>query len=197
MITTNEELTNRNREMASLNEALRASGDYAEAIVQTTPSPLLVLDASLHVMKANDAFYQSFKTRAEDTEGRYLYDLGDKDWDIAGLHEALKRVLPEDGRFRNFEVRHAFKGLGEKILLLGARRLRGGKSRPEMVLLSIEDDTQRKRVEEELRWPTGTRTSSWRCWRTSCATRWRRSATPRELMRPSAGRRDGRARRAR
>ena len=150
LITTNEELTNRNREMASLNEALRASGDYAEAIVQTTPSPLLVLDASLHVMKANDAFYQSFKTRAEDTEGRYLYDLGDKDWDIAGLHEALKRVLPEDGRFRNFEVRHAFKGLGEKILLLSAQRLRGGKSRPEMVLLSIEDDTQRKHVEEEL-----------------------------------------------
>jgi two-component system CheB/CheR fusion protein len=150
LITTNEELTNRNREMAALNEAFRASSDYAEAIVQTTPSPLLVLNASLHVMNANRAFYQSFKTRAEDTEGRYLYDLGDKDWDIAGLREALKNVLPEGGNFRNFEVRHAFKDLGEKIMLLSALRLPGGKNRPEMVLLSIEDDTQRKRVEEEL-----------------------------------------------
>jgi len=150
LITTNEELTNRNREMAALNEALRASGDYAEAIVQTTPSPLLVLDASLHVMNANRAFYQSFKTRAEDTEGRYIYDLGDRDWDIPVLREALQKVLPEGGNFRDFEVRHAFKGLGEKILLLSAQRLRGGKNRPEMVLLSIEDDTERKHVEEEL-----------------------------------------------
>ena len=150
LITTNEELTNRNREMAALNEALRSSSDYAEAIVQTTPSPLLVLDASLHVMNANRAFYQSFKTRAEDTEGRYLYDLGDKDWDIPGLREALKKVLPEGGNFHNFEVRHAFKDLGEKIMLLSAQRLHGGRNRPEMVLLSIEDDTQRKHVEEEL-----------------------------------------------
>jgi two-component system CheB/CheR fusion protein len=150
LITTNEELTNRNREMASVNEALRAASDYADAIVQTTPSPLLVLDASLHVINANSAFYQAFQTRAEDTEGRYLYELGDRDWDIAGLREVLKKVLSESERVRNLEVRHPFKGLGEKIMLLSAQRLRGGKNRPEMILLSIDDDTQRKHVEEQL-----------------------------------------------
>jgi two-component system, chemotaxis family, CheB/CheR fusion protein len=150
LITTNEELTNRNREMALVNEALRAASDYADAIVQATPSPLLVLDASLHVMNANSAFYQAFKTRVEDTEGRYLYELGDRDWEIAGLREALKKVFREDGHFRNLEVRHPFKGLGEKIMLLSAQRLRGGGNRAEMILLSIEDDTQRKHVEEEL-----------------------------------------------
>ncbi|HEX6265772.1 MAG TPA: chemotaxis protein CheB [Burkholderiales bacterium] len=150
LITTNDELTNRNREMASLNEALRASGDYAEAIVQTTPTPLLVLDASLHVMKANHAFYETFRTRAEDTEGRYIHDLGDRDWEIAELRTALRKVLPEDGRFSRFEVRHAFKGLGEKIMLLGAQRLPGNRNRPEMVLLSMEDDTERKHAEEAL-----------------------------------------------
>jgi len=150
LITTNEELTNRNREMASVNEALRAASDYADAIVQTTPSPLLVLDASLHVMNANSAFYQAFKTRPEDTEGRYLYELGDRDWDIAGLREALKKVLSEGERVRNLELRHPFKGLGEKVMLLSAQRLRGSRNRPEMMLLSLEDDTQRKHVEEQL-----------------------------------------------
>jgi two-component system CheB/CheR fusion protein len=150
LITTNEELTTRNREMASVNEALRAASDYADAIVQTTPSPLLVLDTSLHVINANRAFYQAFRTRAEDTEGRYLYELGGHDWDIAGLREALKKVLREDGHFRNLEVRHPFKALGEKVMLLSAQRLRGGRNRPEMILLSIEDDTQRKHVEDEL-----------------------------------------------
>jgi two-component system CheB/CheR fusion protein len=150
LITTNEELTNRNREMASVNEALRAASDYADAIVQSTPSPLLVLDASLHVINANSAFYQAFKARAEDTEGRYLYELGDHDWDIAGLREALKRVLSGSERVRNLEIRHPFKGLGEKVMLLSAQRLRGGSNRPQMILLGIEDDTQRKRVEDEL-----------------------------------------------
>ncbi|HEX6296462.1 MAG TPA: chemotaxis protein CheB [Burkholderiales bacterium] len=150
LITTNEELTNRNREMASVNEALRGASDYADAIVQTTPSPLLVLDASLHVMNANSAFYQVFKTRPEHTEGRYLYELGDRDWDMAGLRDALTKVLSESQRVGNLEVRHSFKGLGEKILLLSAQRLRGGRNRPDMILLSIEDDTQRKRVEEQL-----------------------------------------------
>jgi len=150
LITTNEELTNRNREMASVNEALRAASDYADAIVQTTPSPLLVLDASLHVINANSAFYQTFKARAEDTEGRYLYELGDHDWDIASLREALRKVLRDDGHFRNLEVRHPFVGLGEKVMLLSAQRLRGGSNRPEMILLSIQDDTQRKHVEDEL-----------------------------------------------
>jgi two-component system CheB/CheR fusion protein len=150
LITTNEELTNRNREMASVNEALRAASDYADAIVQSTPSPLLVLDASLHVINANSAFYQAFNTRVEDTEGRYLYELGEHDWDIAGLRQSLKNVLSAEGRFRNLEVRHSFKGLGEKVMLLSAQRLRGGRNRPDMFLLSIEDDTQRKHVEEEL-----------------------------------------------
>ena len=150
LITTNEELTNRNREMASVNEALRAASDYADAIVQTTPSPLLVLDASLHVINANNAFYQTFKAGAEDTEGRYLYELGDHDWDIASLREALRKVLRDDGHFRNLEVRHPFKGLGEKVMLLSAQRLRGGSNRPEMILLSIQDDTQRKHVEDQL-----------------------------------------------
>jgi two-component system CheB/CheR fusion protein len=136
--------------MASVNEALRAASDYADAIVQSTPSPLLVLDASLHVMNANSAFYQAFNTRVEDTEGRYLYELGDHDWDIAGLRQSLKNVLSAEGRFRNLEVRHSFKGLGEKIMLLSAQRLRGGGNRPELILLSIEDDTQRKQVEEQL-----------------------------------------------
>jgi len=150
LITTNEELTTRNREMASVNEALRAASDYADAIVQTTPSPLLVLDTSLHVINANRAFYQAFRTRAEDTEGRYLYELGGHDWDIAGLREALKKVLREDGHFRNLEVRHSFTGVGEKVMLLSAQRLRGGSNRPEMILLRILDDTERKRIEDEL-----------------------------------------------
>jgi len=81
---------------------------------------------------------------------RYLYELGERDWDIAGLREALKKVLSEDGRVRDLEVRHPFKGLGEKVMLLSAQRLRGGRNRPELILLTIEDDTERKHVEEEL-----------------------------------------------
>ena len=186
LITTNEELTNRNREMASLNEALRASSDYAEAIVQTSPSPLLVLDASLHVMKANDAFYQSFKTRAEDTEGRYLYELGDKDWDIAGLREVLEKGPPR---------RRALPQLRGEACVQGARREdpSPGRAAPARRQESSRDGAAQHRGRHRAQArrggacarPTAARTSSSRCWRTSCATRWPRSATPLQIMRPS------------
>ena len=40
------------------------------------------------------------------------------------------------------------------------------------------DVTDRLRAEERFGRPTAARTSSWRCWPTSCATRWPPSATP-------------------
>ncbi len=135
----------------ALNEALQESCDYAEAIIETAPTPLVVLDGSLRVMKANRAFYECFETRVEETEGKLIYELGDRQWDIAALCKLLEEILLSSGQFRNYAVRHAFPALGERIMLLSARRLAGGKSRPEMILLSIDDATERARAEDELR----------------------------------------------
>ena len=55
---------------------------YAESIVETVREPLVVLDADLNVISANRSFYEAFKVKPDETEGQFLYDLGNREWDI-------------------------------------------------------------------------------------------------------------------
>lgn len=118
--------------------------DYAEAIVETIRDPLLVLGADLRVRSANPAFYKLFQTIAADTEGQLVYNLGGGRWNLPELRRLLEEVVPEQGQINGYEVELAVPGLGSRCLLLNARRIHSDASRPELVLLAIEDITERK-----------------------------------------------------
>jgi two-component system CheB/CheR fusion protein len=141
---TNQELRNRNRELSDLNLELRQSRSYLDAIVETLRESLLVLDGDLRVQKANHEFYETFNVRPEETLERHLYDLGDGQWNIPGLRKLLEGILPEVSTLRDFEVTYDFPGIGKKMMLLNARRLSSNERRDEMILLAIEDVTDRK-----------------------------------------------------
>ena len=101
----------------------------------------LALDRELRVVKANEAFYEKFQVTREETEGRFIYDLGEGQWDIPRLRNLLEDVLPNQSRIRNFSVEHVFPRLGPRKMLLNARRLDGNESAKELILLAIEDVT--------------------------------------------------------
>ena len=147
---TNQELRDRNRELSNLNDELQKSRSYLNAIVETLREPLLVLDGDLRVQSANREFYETFNVRQEDTIKRHIYDLAEGQWDIPELRRLLEKVLPENSSFRDFEVKHDFPGLGEKTLLLNARRLPSTDRRDEMLLLAIEDVTARQLSQTKL-----------------------------------------------
>jgi two-component system, chemotaxis family, CheB/CheR fusion protein len=140
---TNQELRNRNLELSGLNQELRQSRSYLDSIVETLRESLLVLDGDLRVQKANHEFYETFRARQEDTLQRHLYELGDGQWNIPGLRVLLEGVLPQDRAVRDYEMTHIFPGIGEKTMQLNARRLAGTERRDEMILLAIEDITDR------------------------------------------------------
>ncbi len=77
-----EELSTTNDELLRRNMELKQSRTYAEAIIQTMHSPLLVLTGNFQVRMANKAFYKTFKLTLENTEGSFIYELGDNAWDI-------------------------------------------------------------------------------------------------------------------
>jgi PAS domain-containing protein len=77
---------------------------YAESIIETIREPLLVLDADLKVLSANRSFYTTFKVKPEETVGSYIYDLGNRQWDIPGLRKLFENILPQNTSFDNFEV---------------------------------------------------------------------------------------------
>ncbi len=123
---------------------------YAESIIATVREPLLVLDADLRVISASRSFYQTFQVAPEQTGGRVIYELGNHQWDIPKLRDLLERILPKDSTFDDFEVEHDFETIGRRVMLLNARRIYTEGNRTQMILLAIEDITERKRVEEDL-----------------------------------------------
>ncbi len=124
--------------------------EYAESIVDTVREPLLVLDADLRVISASRPFYETFKVTPEETEGQLLYDLGNRQWDIPALRKLLEKILPENTSIEGYEVEHDFADIGQKTMLLNARRISLQANKTQTVLLAIEDITERKRAEEEL-----------------------------------------------
>ncbi|MBA3712781.1 MAG: PAS domain S-box protein [Pyrinomonadaceae bacterium] len=126
-------------------------GDYFQNIVETVREPLIVLDSDLRVKGASRSFYQTFSVTREETEGRLIYELGDRQWDIPALRTLLEDILPERTQFNGFEVVHEFPRVGRRVILLNARQVVTEDSSATMILLAIEDITDRKLVEETLR----------------------------------------------
>jgi PAS domain S-box-containing protein len=125
--------------------------DYATNILDTQRDPFLVLDKDLRVVSANRSFYKSFRVEKDATQGRFAYDLGDGQWNIPALRELLEDVLPKNQAFDGFEVKHDFPaGVGQKTMLINARRIRKPGDDSELILLSIEDITEQKESQQAL-----------------------------------------------
>src|SRR3954465_7384266 len=97
-------------------QALRDALAFADSIVDTMRDPLLVLDGALRVVRASGEFYRAFGVSAGETEGRLVYDLGDRQWDVPRLRPLLEEILPRDTSFRDFEVEHDFGRVGRKVM---------------------------------------------------------------------------------
>ena len=130
-------------------DAVNAARLLAEGIVRTVREPLLVLDGQLHVQSVNDSFFKTFQVTREETENRLLYELGNRQWDISSLRGLLEEVLPRDAWVVDFEVTHTFEKIGERTMLLNARRMTGKGSNE--ILMAIEDITERKLAEAQIK----------------------------------------------
>ncbi len=130
------------------------SGDdnsqFAENIINTVHEPLIVLDQDLKVATASRSFYEFFKVKPEETVGQLIYDLGNHQWDIPKLRELLESILPEKTTFDNYEVEHDFSTIGFRVMLLNARQIDRAFGKEKIILLTIKDVTERRRVEELL-----------------------------------------------
>lgn len=121
-------------------QLIREARNYAENIVETVREPLIVLSADLRVISANKAFYRIFKVDHKETEDRFIYDLGNRQWNIPKLRQLLEDILPKKSSFDDYEIEHNFETVGRKIMLLNARRVEAA----QMILLAIEDVTEQR-----------------------------------------------------
>ncbi len=145
LVLAMEDVTERRRAEADL----KAIGTYAQDIVDTVREPLLMLDTTLRVQSANRAFYQTFHVSPKETENHLIYELGNGQWDIPDLRTLLEDVVPTSSVFSDFELEHTFPVIGRRVMLLNARQLLAG-SHAELLVLAMEDVTERRRAEEEV-----------------------------------------------
>jgi PAS domain S-box-containing protein len=124
--------------------------EFAENIFDTVREPLIVLDKDLRVVKASRSFYDFFKVSSDETIGTLIYNLGNGQWNIPKLRELLETIIPEKTTFDNYEVEHDFSTIGKRIMLLNARKIQRGLGKEQIILLAIEDITERKLAEEAL-----------------------------------------------
>ena len=124
------------------------STEYAESIIDTIREPLIALNQDLRVVSVSRSFYEVFKVNPEETVGQLIYDLGNKQWDIPKLRVLLENILPHQASFESYEVVHEFSAIGKRIMLLNARQIQRISGKERIILLAIEDVTERRMLEE-------------------------------------------------
>lgn len=121
----------------------------AQAVVDTVREPLVVLNQEFRVVAASQSFYLRFRVKAEHTQGKLLYDLGEGRWDIPKLRVLLEKILPEQGAVENYEIEQDFPDIGTRALLLNARHVLYKAGSLSAILLGIEDVTEKRILENE------------------------------------------------
>ncbi|KAB8141367.1 PAS domain-containing protein [Chloroflexia bacterium SDU3-3] len=123
--------------------------DFANGIIETIREPLLILDNDLRVIRANRAFYHTFRADPAATEAQRIYDLGNGQWDIPALRTLLEASISHNTAFHDFEVAHTFPTIGHRVMRLNARKVYQPGHRAEAILLAIEDVTIQRQAELE------------------------------------------------
>jgi diguanylate cyclase (GGDEF)-like protein/PAS domain S-box-containing protein len=139
------ELESQNEELRRIRDELQNAREYAENIVETVYKPLVVLDSDLKIITANSSYYDTFTVTPKETVGNFIYEVGNRQWDIPELLDRLESIIPHDTVLNNYHVERVFHRIGHKIFLLNARLI----FRNNTILLAMEDITERTQVQEE------------------------------------------------
>lgn len=122
---------------------------HIDAIIDAIHGPILILDNTLTIQSANNAFFQKLKINKDKIYGINLIDLSKNDSYILPLVKRLKKLSKNNASFKELEITYPFKKVGEKKLLINAKRISYDHKHSDIILLSIEDITQRRIIEQQ------------------------------------------------
>ena len=119
---------------------------YMKSLVDVARESFLILDAKLKVISGNPIFYQIFRVTPEQTENKFIYELGNGQWNIPELKRLLENILPERKDVKNYEVKHNFQTIGDKTIELNAKQI----DSVQLIILAMEDITEKRTLETKL-----------------------------------------------
>ena len=137
-------------EIKAAEQRIRAASAYSDSIIDTVRQPLVVLDDRLDVISANRSFYQMLDLTAGDTVGKPLDAAGGGHLAGAPLRGFLDLVAAGEDEIEEHEIEVMLPSIGPRILLLNARKIREDVTATRKILVTVDDITERKRVEAAL-----------------------------------------------
>lgn len=135
--------------MTTKTQQIDLARDYAEAIVDTVREPLVILNSKLRVLKANRSFYKIFHVNKKEIEHKLFYQLGNGQWNHPKLRYLLNNILPQKSFFQDLEIEQEFPFIGKRVMLLNGRKIIQKNHNEPMILLAIEDITEKKQFEKQ------------------------------------------------
>ena len=121
---------------------------FAESVVESVQTPLLVLRRDLRVRIANRAFFQSYHLRPADVENQFFYEVSGQRWNLPGLRTALERLSSDQESIEPLELEQECPESGRRTVLIDACRVHpDGENQ---ILVAMEDITAQRRAERIL-----------------------------------------------
>ena len=135
---------------ASIDQAIYER-EYTKAVLNTVGDPLIVLSTDLLVQSGNRAFFSMFGLSRDGIQDASLAELEQGAFAGQRVRDGLQALLAGDRQFHPFEVEHTFPLLGARCLLLDARLCSMPGRATRLILLTLQDITDLKRIEKNLR----------------------------------------------
>jgi two-component system CheB/CheR fusion protein len=146
----NDELSTRNNDLLERNNQLNNARLYAESIVNTVHESLLILDTNIRVVSANASFYRTFKMERKETEGKLLYDMGNKQWNTSDLRALMENLLSSRTPFANYELTYKASANGLRTIMMNGQLITSQDLKEELILIAIEDITEVREARERI-----------------------------------------------
>ena len=122
---------------------------FAQVVIETLREPLVVLDGELNIQLASGSFHRYFDLTSTQTQDSGLFDLDGGAWETPGLRDLLRLAASGHATLESFELTHDFPRIGQRTLLLHARKAPREIGMDDVLLLGFEDITARRTIEQE------------------------------------------------
>jgi len=120
---------------------------HIRAILDTIREPFVVLDGSLRIRLANKSFCRTFHLPPKKVNGKSVETLGNGAWKDPALRNWLEAILDKRSGIPDFELNGLFPVIGHRTILFNARRVEIAGASRRILLLTIDDITERKVAE--------------------------------------------------
>jgi PAS domain-containing protein len=116
-------------------------GPLFEAVLASLQELMVILSSDLTVQAANPAFCNFCTMDIQQTIGRKLQDLGDRQWDIPELLRLLNGVIAEGAVVSGHRIDQEFERVGRRVLLVNAHRAHRSTGEA-LIVLVLHDHTE-------------------------------------------------------